>query len=216
MKKTDIVIFGSGGHAKVVFDIVQKQQKFNTIGFVGADTSLSEFQGLRHFHQDQFLDLKCNFGIVAIGDNSVREDVVKSVLSTHPLFNFIVAVHPSVQIGQDVCFGAGSVVMAGVNINSGTQIGKHCIINTGSNVDHDCSLQDFSSLAPGCALGGAVKIGYASAVSIGAQIIHGINIGDQTVIGAGSTVLQDIENSVIAYGTPCKTIRRRSRGEKYL
>jgi sugar O-acyltransferase (sialic acid O-acetyltransferase NeuD family) len=216
MSQTDIVIFGAGGHAKVVFDIIQKQQKFNVIGFISADTSLIEFQGLPHYQPDHLQKLKCHAGLVAIGDNSLREEVVKSILSVDSTFNFVVALHPSAQIGRDVFFGPGSVVMAGVNVNSGTVVGLHCVLNTGSNIDHDCHLQDFSSLAPGCTLGGAVQIGYSTAVSLGANIIHGISIGEHTVIGAGSTVLQNIESYVVAFGTPCKVIRRRSRGEKYL
>ena len=44
----------------------------------------------------------------------------------------------------------------------------------------------------------------------------GIEIGEHSVIGAGSTVLNNISNNVVAFGTPAKKIRERNRGEKYL
>ncbi|MEA3317558.1 MAG: transferase, partial [Bacteroidota bacterium] len=30
----NIVIFGSGGHAKVIIDIIEQQQKYNIIGLI--------------------------------------------------------------------------------------------------------------------------------------------------------------------------------------
>lgn len=35
----------------------------------------------------------------------------------------------------------------------------------------------------------------------------GITIGDNSVIGAGSVVTNDIPPSVVAYGVPCRVIR---------
>jgi acetyltransferase-like isoleucine patch superfamily enzyme len=64
--------------------------------------------------------------------------------------------------------------------------------------------------------GGSVKIGDYSAISIGATIKHGIEIGAHTIIGAGSTVLSNIASLKVAYGTPAKVIRDRQKGDKYL
>lgn len=36
----------------------------------------------------------------------------------------------------------------------------------------------------------------------------GITIGDNSVIGAGSVVTSDIPDNVVAYGVPCKVIRK--------
>ncbi|MBC1385701.1 sugar O-acetyltransferase [Listeria innocua] len=57
-----------------------------------------------------------------------------------------------------------------------------------------------------------IKIGSNVWVGSGVQILPGVSIGDNTVVGAGSVVTNDIPANVIAYGTPCKVIR--SIGEK--
>jgi acetyltransferase-like isoleucine patch superfamily enzyme len=106
--------------------------------------------------------------------------------------------------------------MPGSILNSDSKIGEHCIINTKASVDHDCAIEDFVSLAPGVILGGNVTIGQHSAISLGTSVIHFIKIAEHIVIGAGSTVLFDIETQVIAYGTPAKMIRKREIGERYL
>jgi acetyltransferase-like isoleucine patch superfamily enzyme len=34
-----------------------------------------------------------------------------------------------------------------------------------------------------------------------------VTIGENSVIGAGSTVLRDVPGHVIAYGSPCRVVR---------
>ena len=77
-------------------------------------------------------------------------------------------------------------------------------------------MEDFSSLAPQATTGGNCRIGSYSAVSVGAVISHGIQIGEHTIIGAGSTVLNNLESFKVAYGTQAKAIRERKQGDKYL
>lgn len=45
-------------------------------------------------------------------------------------------------------------------------------------------------------------------IGSGAQIMPGITIGENSVIGAGSVVTNDIPPNVVAYGAPCRVIRK--------
>ncbi|MDR7073357.1 acetyltransferase [Fictibacillus barbaricus] len=215
----NIVVFGCGGHAKVVIDILEKNNEFNILGliddFVAAGTLVYGYEVLG---DETILEANSKIvgGIVAIGDNSVRSQMVGKIKEIATDFSFITAVHPSVVIARGVELGEGTVVMPGAIINSDSKIGEHCIINTKASIDHDCRLGDYVSLAPGVTLGGNVAIGQYSAVSLGSSIIHSIKIGQHTIIGAGSTVLKDTESNVIAYGTPANVVRTRIKGEKYL
>jgi acetyltransferase-like isoleucine patch superfamily enzyme len=101
-------------------------------------------------------------------------------------------------------------------LNSETVLGENVIINTGATVDHDCKIDSFASIAPGCTLGGNVTLGAFAALSLGAKVVHNKKIGIHTVVGAGSVVLNDIADYKIAYGSPCRVIRDRKEGEKYL
>ena len=51
-------------------------------------------------------------------------------------------------------------------------------MNTNSSVDHDCIIREFSSIAPGAILGGNVEINICSAISLGANVIENISIGN--------------------------------------
>lgn len=59
-----------------------------------------------------------------------------------------------------------------------------------------------------------VKIG--ANVWIGAQsvILPGVNIGENSVIGAGSIVTKDIPDNVVAVGNPCRVLREISDHDK--
>jgi sugar O-acyltransferase (sialic acid O-acetyltransferase NeuD family) len=214
--KSEVIIFGTGGHAKVVHDILLKAGEFTPVGFVSLDNTIKTFLGLPHYHQSNFKKLNFTKGVIAIGDNWTRAQVAKFISSEKPEFFFVKAIHPSSQIGAGAVIGDGSVAMAGSIINPGSKIGAHTIINSNASIDHDCVLHNFCSIAPGAILGGNVIVGELSAISLGCKIIHGKKIGAHSVIGAGALVLSDIQGRVVAYGTPCKVIRNREENEKYL
>lgn len=212
----EIIIFGTGGHAKVVHDILVKEGKFAPVAFVSLDKDTKFFLGLPVHNQADLKKLNFTAGIIAIGDNWTRAQVAKFISTEIPGFNFVKAIHPSTQIGTGVVIEEGTVTMAGSIINPGSKIGSHVIINTNSSIDHDCTIENFSSIAPGAILGGNVVVEVYAAISLGVKIIHGKKIGAYSVIGAGSLVLTDIQEKVVAYGTPCKVIRSRRENEKYL
>jgi len=221
-KVLPVVIVGASGHGSVVADVCRCQGLYEILGFIDSFKAA----GTKHCGLDvlgtendlpriesRFRELG---GIVAIGDNMVRQRVVTRICELIYSFKFITAIHPSAQIGSNVAIGAGSVAMAGVVINAGTTIGKHCIINTSASIDHDNVWGDFTSLGPGGTTGGHVTIGKYSVVAQGAVVLHGRRVGAHSVVGASSTVIHDIPDSVVAYGTPAKVVRSRSEDEKYL
>lgn len=48
----------------------------------------------------------------------------------------------------------------------------------------------------------------------GTQIMPGVTIGDNSVIGAGSIVTKDIPSDVIAVGNPCRVLRKITQEDK--
>ena len=52
-----------------------------------------------------------------------------------------------------------------------------------------------------------MRIGNDVWIGSGVQIMPGVTIGDNAVIGAGSVVTHDIPADAIAVGNPCRVIR---------
>lgn len=219
MKKS-IVIIGSGGHAKVMIDVIERQGVYEIAGLIdqyepqGTYVYGYEVLGDEIYLLDH-MDVIYG-GIIAVGDNWTRAKLASLIRRNCPQFRFISAVHPSSCVARGVQLGEGTVVMAGAIVNSDTVIGKHSILNTKCSVDHDCIIGDFVTIAPNATVCGDVTIGDYSIICLGAGIIHTKHIGSHTVIGAGSTVLNDIGSNQVAYGTPAKVIRERKKDEVYL
>jgi len=213
----DIIIYGAGGHARVIIDIIEQVGIHKIIGLVDDTGSINNLMGYPIARDvSNYLDKGVRAGLVAIGDNWQRSRLVTKILDQCSEFEFISAIHPSVNKARNISIGVGTVVMAGCNINPCTQIGSHCIINTGANIDHDCTVNDFASLAPGVTLGGNVDIGDYTAVGLGSSVIQKVKIGSHTVIGAGAVVIKNIPSYCVAYGNPCKFVRTREVDEIYL
>lgn len=214
----DIFIFGASGHARVIIDVVEEGNQYNILGLVDeTDNRCESFRGYSIFNSVSVLcDQGIQAGLIAVGDNWQRLRISDSIRQKYPNFEFVTAIHPSANIGRGVSVGKGTVIMAGCTINSHARINCHTIINTGVNVDHDCIIDDFASLAPGVTLGGNVSVGLCTSIGLGTSVIQKIEIGQHTVVGAGSVVVKNLPSHVIAYGNPCRIVRNRAVSEPYL
>ncbi len=212
-----VVVFGAGGHAKVILDILAQQKRYKAVAVIDpAGRALDGGTTLLGVPVLKTLPKRISRGIVAIGDNWLRSKVVGDILRELPLFEFVSAVHPSAVLANDIEPGAGTVIMAGACINLMSRIGSHCIVNTRAVVDHDCVLGDFSSLAPGVTLGGGVQIGQFAALGVGAACAHGLSIGGHAVVGVGAAIVRNVPANVVAFGVPCRVVRKRKPGDRYL
>ena len=218
----NVIIFGASGHGSVVLDCLEKEGKYNVVGFVDSfkqkGTSINGYQVLGSEIDLPFLIDRFNIvgGIVAIGDNWIRKLIVDKIFKIVPNFSFINTIHPKAILGKDILLGCGNVFMPGAIVNANSIVHDFCIINTNSSLGHDGIMDSYSSLAPSVCTGGNLKLGRFSAVSLGVNIINGIEIGQHTVIGAGSLVVDHFGDNVLAYGSPARIVRKRAAGEPYL
>ena len=207
-----IVVYGAGGHAKVVLDILELQGEYRIAGLIDDDPSRDgkTLLGYGILGSGEMLgELKASGvegAIVAVGDNE-RRGMIAGLLATIPL-PLITAIHPGAHISRGVTIGVGTAVMAGVVINADSVIGDNGIINTGVTVDHDCSLGTCVHLSPGVHVAGGVRIGDHSHVGIGAVVLPGLSIGPRTIVAAGSVVNRNLPPDVVAAGLPARPIRR--------
>ena len=217
-----IFIFGASDHARVVIDIVEREGRYRIAGLLdshkpkGYRLGSYEVLGSEHDLADLIRRMGVRQGIVGIGDNWTRRVITQKMLAIDRTFQFVTAVHPSAFITPGVRLGPGTIVMGQAWIGIDLDIGEGCVVSSKASFEHDSSMGDFSSLGAGVTCGGNVQLGYASALCIGVTVIHGIQIGRHTVVGAGSMVLQDLPDGVVAYGLPARIIRDRQPCERYL
>lgn len=201
-----LLIIGASGHGKVVADIAIKTNKWKCISFLDDDESIKTCLGLKVVGKsaDAFIYKSEADFFVAIGNNATREKIQEN-LEVEGL-SIVSLIHPNATIGSDVEIGIGSVVMAGVIINSSSKIGKGCILNTSCSIDHDNVIEDYVHISPCSCLAGTVRVGKGSWVGIGSVISNNINICSSCKLGAGAVVVKDITEVGTYVGVPVRRI----------
>lgn len=201
---SSLVLYGAGGHAKVIYDIILSNNMLLEY-LVDDQPPANFFHHLEIFKPGKQL-LKGKKVIVAVGDGRSREKIVEKIES---VCDFETLVHFSAFVSRFSNVGAGTVVMPQVCVNAEVKIGKHCIINTASVIEHDCVIEDYVHIAPSVTLAGNILIKKRAQIGIGVRIIPGITIGEDAIIGAGTVVIKDVPAGATVVGNPGKIIKLR-------
>jgi len=218
----NIVLFGGGNQAHYTIDIIEKEGKYNIIGIidsvheVGSERFGYKILGRQENLKELIPQYNISGGVISIGDNWSRSAVYQQIIKIIPNFTFVNAIHPSVVIGNTTEIGVGIVAMAGCIFNPKAKIGNFTFFATGAQVEHDNTIHDFASISAGSITGGYVTLGKYSAITLGVTVLDRIEIGENTVVGAGSLVIKSLPDNVLAYGNPAKIIRGRNQFEKFL
>jgi sugar O-acyltransferase (sialic acid O-acetyltransferase NeuD family) len=206
----DIIIVGAGGFAREVAWLIEeinlKNQEWNLIGFFDENNNEAEtLNGYRLLNKSDLANQIQSYLVVAIGDSETR----KKVVNRYSSFKFATLIHPDVSISFTNSVGEGSIICKGNIITVNVDIGKHVIVNIDSTIGHDAVLEDYVTILPSVNISGYVKIKECSNVGTGTQIIQEKTIGRNSIIGAGSVVVKDINDYVVAVGIPAREIKNR-------
>ena len=207
----NVIVIGSGGHAKVILDIIEKsgdkvlgildKNRLRGECVLGYPVIGSEMDNTDEFVKDN------NYFVIGIGDNCKRRN--KAEMLALPWYT---AIHPSAIIGKSVEIGEGTVVMANAVINPNAKIGCHCIVNTAASIDHDVTLKNYVHVSPNAAIAGKASIGEECHIGIGVSVIDNISICEKVQIGAGAAVIEDIRIPGVYVGVPVHRIKKWQKG----
>ncbi len=205
-----IVVIGEGGHSKVIQDIIAAEGRYQMIAVL--DDKYAEVFEKDHVligpisYAEKLIEETDAGFVIAIGNNRVREKIVKTLFKVGAVFKTVV--HPFTSISPSARIGAGTVIMAGSVINADAIIGEHAIINSGAIVEHDNQIGDFAHISPGAVLTGNVSVGTGAHIGAGATVIPGKTVGDWSVVGGGTVVINDISGDVTVIGVPAKVMKK--------
>ncbi len=116
----------------------------------------------------------------------------------------------NISIGNDVYINFGCVILdcGQVSIGNNTLIGPNVGLYSGNHTT------DAEERAAGGLIPKPITIGDRVWICGNVNIVPGVSIGDDTIIGAGSVVTHDIPAGVIAAGNPCRVLRKITEKDK--
>ena len=206
---TNVVIYGGGGHSKVVLDVFFQEAKYTVTNIFDDNPKNDNIFGVDVLvtpDENYFLNKNC---IIAIGNNSIRKKIAETLQT-----NYVMTIHPNAVVSKFSKIGHGTQIMAAAVVNPNAEIGHHCIINTGAIVEHDCVLEDYVHVSPNATLGGSVKVGEKTQIGMGASVLPNLKIGKNVVVGAGAVVINNIPDNAIVAGVPAKIIKYQTDNEE--
>lgn len=212
------VVFGSGGHARVVIETLLAENHAIPFAILDPDKRLwgTTVLDVPVLGGDDLVDALMQkesvthfaIGVGSVGNPAARIRLFNFAISRH--LQPVTVTHPSAAISPTAIIGSGSQILSGAIVSTGSRIGKNVIVNSGAIVDHDCFIADHAHIATGARLCGGVVVEEASHIGAGATVLQCVKIGRSCVVGAGAVVTRDVTKGATVVGVPASPIARRT------
>ena len=207
-----IAIVGSGGFAREILTLINdiniQSKKYDVVGFVGPDKNQS-IHGFPVIGTDEEINNTTEpiSLVLAVGEPNLKEKIKSKY--TNPLVNFPTLIHPSVIIGDSefVRIGRGCIICAGCILTTDITLHDFVTLNLQCTIGHDTIINDYASFMPSVNISGEVIAGKGVYVGTGAKIINQLEIGENTIVGAGAVVAKSLPANCTAVGVPAKPIK---------
>jgi acetyltransferase EpsM len=205
----DLVLYGASNPCvlKVLDAINGITPTWNLVGFI--DDTPGKSGQLFYEHpilggQDQIktLDLEKTFFFNNVfGSMSGRKKVAQNLeLNACQLVSLITP-------GTDLSFakvGIDVAIEAQVAIDTDVIIGDHSCIKRSASLGHENILDQFVFVGPGATVCGRVRIREGAYIGAASCILPEIEVGRDSVVGAGAVVTRNVPPGVTVFGNPAK------------
>jgi sugar O-acyltransferase (sialic acid O-acetyltransferase NeuD family) len=206
--KQKLLIIGAGNVAKfIAYNINQFTASYEIIGFLDDDSSKlgNTIAGYQVLGSIERLNEFSGKGIAVV--LGITFPVVKSkikALYDHLVFDFPNLISKTSWISNGVLLGEGCIIYPGVCINFESEIKDFVVINMNCSIGHSCKLDSYVSIAPGAQLGGGTYLKRGVEFGIGASTIPNIEVGENSIIGGQTMLIENIEENKMAAGVPAR------------
>ena len=155
-------------------------------------------------------DLCLELNNTKLADIDTRKKLLREILPKVDIDAVEILSPFIVDYGYNIFMGAGTFLNHNVYLMDCAEIkfGKKCFIGPNCGFYTAIHPLDVEKRNAGFEMAKPITLGDNIWIGGGVTILPGVTIGDNSVIGAGSIVTKDIPAGVVAFGNPCKVIRK--------
>lgn len=199
-----LLVFGAGGHGRVVADAALAQGRWTRVRVTDRDPARTGEALLPTLQVEPPEPAIAGSTEVHVAIGTAASRAREAQAAGLPLAT---VVHPDASVSPHAEVGEGTFVAARAVVAPGARLGRCVIVNHGAVVDHDVRVGAFSHVAPLAALGGNAQVGERVLVGAGATVLPGVRIGDDIVVGAGAVVREHLNAPGVYAGVPARRVR---------
>lgn len=214
MKKEKIHILGVGNNTAVYIDLVEACG-YEVSGLYHYEPSRigqlyfgHRICGTHHDIVSSITDESTLFAI-SIGDNKIRQEIAQQIRSRRGRLPTLI--HPSATVSPYANLEESVVVHAGAVVQAGVTIAMDTVISFRAGITHTTTIHRGCYVAGGATVGAYITIEDLAFIGLGATLVSGkvARIGKCAIVGAGSTVLENVDDHEIVAGMPARPINRK-------
>lgn len=195
------------------FDIILNMDHVPEDPLIALDDKMVSITHETDYEFDEADETPVHFGVL---HSHIKYVLFQYFLSRHNInqTQYQSFVHPLAYFPESSTFENGFYIGQLSAVTSFTKFGFGVTIKKNCSIGHHSKFGDFVTMNPGAVVAGYTNIGEGTEIGVGARVSNNIRIGKNCLIGAGSVVTKDIPDDVVAYGNPCRVIRKNERWEK--
>ena len=211
-KERKLIIFGDSKYAEMLSNYFQKDSIYEVVAYcVDKDyKTRSNINGIKVYNFEDIESIFPNnyYIFSAIGYNSLR--IHKNLYEKVKKLHFSVANYISSKaiVDDSVKIGDNCLILPGTILEPNVVIEENCFLNSGVVVCHDAKVKAHTVMASGSLVGGYSTIGECSLLGFNSTVVELLNVGRETLLAAGSVLLQNSEDYTMYAGVPAKVIRK--------
>jgi sugar O-acyltransferase (sialic acid O-acetyltransferase NeuD family) len=212
----DLIIFGNGKIADVVYYYATSECKYNVVAF----TADKEYIRENVFHNlpvipfneidNHYIPLDYSM-FIAIGYQDLNRLRESKYLAAKKLgYEIVSVVSPEAKLPSNVKYGENCFIMPPSIIHPEVEIGNNTFVWSGAMIGHHTKIGDNCWLTSCANISGVVEAGNNCFFAVNSTVGHGVVIGSKCFLGANTLITKNLEDNKVVIEESSKVFRLES------